>query len=165
LNKTLFYRTERYDINPDWPTIVTKDILIGDIPAMLTSILEDNGDNRAVFEYLMAFYLLERDFEQAKKCYDRYFPSFPYRHIPVHYAEFLVLYKHINKLDDSFYEHYPVPRNIRERFDMMDVLVQAKMDGQVQKSLENSFGNTYWFYVRFPLFNIQTVKKNERYIY
>jgi len=127
------------------------DVFIRDIPVVLEAILENNGDNQTVFEYLMAYYLLERDYEQAKNCYDRYFSNFSYPHIPVHYAEFLALYKLLNDLDDSFYKQYPVPIDVRERFEMMDILVSAQMSKQIRKALEDGFKDTYWFYVRFPL--------------
>ena len=167
LNKTLFYRndTKRQNATSYYPPeIIMKNVFIRDMPVVLEAILEDNGKNQAVFEYLMAYYLLERDYEQAKNCYDRYFSNFSYPHIPAHYAEFLALYKRLNHLDDSFYKQYPVTVDIRERFEMMDILVSAQMSKQIKKALEDGFKDTYWFYVRFPLVNAQTVK-NEKKIY
>ena len=168
LDKTLFYRdyTEKQKkrLN-DSSVFKMKNTISGDMSVVLASILEYNSRNQNIFEYLMAYYLLERDYEKAKECFDRYFPNFSYPHIPVHYAEFLSLYKRLNQLDDNFYKQYPVSRAICERFDMMDVLVSAKMTKQIQKTLEDGFKNTYWFYVRFPLVNVQTVKKDEKTIY
>ncbi len=166
LDETLFYKDYTKKQGVKYPSaIVMKDIFIRDMSVVLASILEDNPGNQAVFEYLMAYYLLERDYEKAKICYDRYFSNFSYPHIPVHYAEFLMLYKRINKLDDSFYTLYPVSRDIRERFEMMDILVSSEMDKQIQKALEDGYKDTYWFYVRFPLVNVQTIKNDEKNIY
>lgn len=165
LNKTLFYNKEQR-IYPCYPIpIRMKDIFIRDMPVLLESIMEDNSDNQAIFEYLMAYYLLERNYDQAKKCYDRYYSNFHYSHIPVHYAEFLTLYKRIKNVDDSFYEQYPVSKEIRERFDMIDILLSTQMTKQIQKALEDGFKNTYWFYVKFPLINVQAANKDEKNIY
>lgn len=166
LDKTLFYKDyAKRRIVKYPPAIAMKDIFIRDMSVALASILEDNPGNQAVFEYLMAYYLLEREYEKAKSCYDRYFSNFSYPRIPVHYAEFLMLYKRINKLDDSFYALYPVSRDIRERFEMMDILVSSEMDRQIQKALEDGYRDTYWFYVRFPLVSVQTIKQDEKNIY
>ncbi len=166
LDKTLFYKNYTKKRGAKYPSaIVMKDIFVRDMSVALASILEDNPGNRTVFEYLMAYYLLEREFEKAKNCYDRYFSNFPYPRIPVHYAEFLMLYKHLNKLDDSFYERYPVSRDTRERFEMMDVLVSSAMSKEIQKALEDGYKDTYWFYVKFPLVNVQKIKEDEKNIY
>jgi len=168
LDKTLFYRNyagrldeKSTNLHP----VKMRNMFTRDMSAVLVSMLEDNPDNQAVFEYVMAYYMLEREYGKAKDCYDRYYSNFPYSQIPTHYAELLVLYKHLNRLDDRFYEHYPVSRDVRERFDMMDVLVASQMDKQIQKTLEDRFMDTYWFYVKFPLVNIQTMKQDEKNIY
>jgi len=161
------------DIMPVVPQTVPADnamlealeTVLENMPEALERTLEENNTLQAVFEYLMAWYLLERDYEQAKKCFDRYFHYFSYPQIPAHYAEFLLLYKRINQLDDSFYEQYPISRDLRERFDMMDTLVQANMDDMIRKTLEDGFKHTYWFYVKFPLVQVQTTSKDEKYIY
>lgn len=168
-DKTLFYKNYRQNHEQELlakPVIDAGNTFYKNSHDFLTSVLKDNPRNKAVFEYLMACLLLELDYENVKKCYDTYFSAFDYPAIPVHYAEFLVLYKHVNNLGDDFYEKYPVPVNIRERFEMMDLLVSAKMDEQIQKVLEERFKDTYWFYVRFPLVtNNQKTQKNEQNIY
>ncbi|MCL1821997.1 MAG: DUF6057 family protein, partial [Prolixibacteraceae bacterium] len=156
LDKTLFYRNyARKNENQKYPeAIVMKDMLIRNISDVLAAILESDSGNRVIFEYLMAWHMLELDYQKAKNCFDRYYSNFSYPHIPTHYAEFLALYKRLNNLDDDFYEQYPVSRYIRERFDMMDILISTEIDEQIQKALENGFKNTYWFYVRFPLIGV-----------
>jgi len=168
LNKTLFYGNyakNRNERSNDAAPFKMKNTLSGDMSVVLESILEYNSNNKAIFEYLMAYYLLERDYEKAKNCFDRYFRNFSYPQIPTHYAEFLALYKRLKQLDDSFYEQYPISRDIRERFDMMDILVSAEPDDLIQKALEDGFKHTYWFYVKFPLVNVETLKEDEKNIY
>jgi hypothetical protein len=144
LNQTLFYRNYRGQNLPKAVSMQTS--LSTDLSIILSSILEENRDNREIFEYLMAYYLLERDFERANVCYDRYFHNFSYPRIPVHYAEFLTLYQHINNLDKSFYLQYPVPKEIRESYEKMNKLLSSKMNRITKKQLEDGFKNTYWFY-------------------
>jgi len=164
MNKTLFYRD--YVQKQEYPSEINmNNMLIRNMPAVLESIMEANSHNQAIFEYLMAYYLLEREYEKAKNCFDRYFSNFPYSQIPTHYAEFLALYKRLKLLDDSFYAQYPVSKEIRERFDMMDTLISSNMTKKIMKTVESGFKNTYWFYVRFPLVNIQTVQQDEKKIY
>jgi len=168
LSRSLFYRNyakSRESITDYPPALRMKNSLIRNMPVVLETLMEDNNTNQAVFEYLMAWYLLERNYEQAKKCFDRYSRRISYPTIPTHYAEFLLLYKRINQLDDSFFEQYPISRELRERFEMMDTLVQAKMDETIWKTLESRYKHTYWFYVRFPLVRVQTTPKDEKYIY
>jgi hypothetical protein len=168
-DKTLFYKNYWQNHEPELmakPVIQAGNTFYENSQAFLTSVLKYNPYNKAIFEYLMACLLLELDYENVKKCFDSYYSNFEYPVIPVHYAEFLVLYKHVNNLDDDFYEKYPVPVNIRERFEMMDLLVSAKMDEQIKKILEERFKDTYWFYVRFPLVaSKQKTQNNEKGIY
>lgn len=163
MNRSLFYRN--FDNKLPSPLFATTNMLIHNIPDALETLMEDNSTNQAVFEYLMAWYLLEREFEKAKNTFDRYFTSFSYAHIPTHYAEFLLLYKRLNKLDDSFYEQYPISRELQERFEIMDILVQSRIDITIQKTLEDSFKHTYWYYVRFPFVQVQKTVKDEKNIY
>jgi hypothetical protein len=169
LSNTLFYRNwkkkNETDIRKIQP-IEMRDLLVqGDFSYILEGVLKKNPLHQMAFEYLMAYYLLERDYENAKTSYDRYFSNFNYPSIPVHYAEFLVLYKHLKEEDDHFYDRYPISREIREQFEMMDVLISAPITKQIQKVLEDRYQNTYWLYVKFPLVNISTPQKNEKTIY
>jgi len=168
LSKTLFYRNyvKSHATSADYPpALEMKNSLVLKIPDALEDILENNSSNQAVFEYLMAWYMLERDYEKAKKCFDRYFPNFSYSHIPQHYAEFLLLYKRLNNLDDSFFEKYPVSNELRENFDIMDTLLQSNREKMILGTMKHQFENTYWFYVRFPLVKVQKAQKDEKNIY
>jgi hypothetical protein len=162
LDKTLFYKVESHGGNGISVT-VAGDVLMEEKTSALEAILHVNPLHRPAFEYLMAYYMLERDYDKAKKCFDTYYAGLEYPSLPVHYAELLVLYKHLNKLDDSFYQAYPIPNNVRERFDMMEVLVpHVSTDAKIRQAMEQQFKNTYWFYVAFPLVNISHVNKDEK---
>jgi hypothetical protein len=164
MNKTLFYKNEASnDITYNIPVTVADNILMEEKASALEAILRANPLHRPAFEYLMAYYMLERDYDKAKECFDTYFNGLEYSSIPVHYAELLVLYKSVNKLDDSFYSAYPVPNAVRERFDMIDVLMpHVHTDEKVRQMMERQFKDTYWFYVAFPMVEISYTNENEK---
>ncbi|MDR2287402.1 MAG: DUF6057 family protein, partial [Prevotellaceae bacterium] len=158
LDKTLFYKTGLRGNEHNIPVTAASDVLMEGKTDGIKAILQANPFHRPAFEYLMAYYMLERNYDNAKKCFDTYYAGLEYPSLPVHYAELLVLYKNLNKLDDSFYQEYPVPNNVRERFDMMEVLVpHVFTDAKVRQTMERQFKNTYWFYVAFPLADISHV--------
>jgi hypothetical protein len=152
LNKTLFYR--RYTLPDSVPEVqasTTGDAVNVFGTDLLISVLQANPHNKMAFEYLMAYYLLEADYEPAKACFDKYYSNFNYTDIPVHYAEFLILYKHVNYLGDDFFEKYPISIDLREKFEMMDLLLSTKLNSDLISILEKRFKKTYWYYIRFPL--------------
>jgi hypothetical protein len=166
MDKTLFYKSNGTKTGTIPAEVHPQNSFVNDRAALLEAILESKPDHRIAFEYLMAYYMLEREFEKAKKCFDTYYSGFAYPSIPVHYSELLVLYKNLNGLDDGFYKEYPVSVEIRERFDMMDGLLPlVETDLEIQKLLEAQFKDTYWFYVRFPLIAITKTSANEKNIY
>ncbi|MDR1666435.1 MAG: DUF6057 family protein [Bacteroidales bacterium] len=164
LDRTLFYKTGLHDGNErKIPVTVAADVLIEDRASALEAILRANPLHRPAFEYLMAYYMLERDYDKAKECFDTYYAGLKYPSLPVHYAELLVLYKYFNKLGDDFYNEYPVSVNVRERFDMMEMLVpHVSTDAKIRQAMERQFKNTYWFYVAFPLIDISHANKDEK---
>jgi hypothetical protein len=165
MSKTLFYKNELLS-NVKMHNIAvtaTDNILPEGKVSTLEAVLRANPLHRPAFEYLMAYYMLEKDYDKAKECFDTYFAGLEYPSIPVHYAELLVLYKSVNKLDDGFYNTYPVSDAVRERFDMIDVLMpHVHSDEKVRQIMERQFKNTYWFYVAFPLVNISHTDENEK---
>ncbi|MDR2026345.1 MAG: DUF6057 family protein [Prevotellaceae bacterium] len=165
MSKTLFYKD---GLSPDGrehsiPVTAADNVLLEGKASALEAILRANHLHRPAFEYLMAYRMLERDYDRAKECFDTYYAGLGYPSIPAHYAELLVLYKSVNKLDDSFYDTYPVSGAVRERFDMVDVLMPHVLaDKNVYRMMEQQFGDTYWFYVAFPLVDISHTNEDEK---
>jgi hypothetical protein len=152
LDKTLFYGNyiqNHIGSMPEEQPSETGDAVNVFGKTLLVSLLENNPRHQMAFEYLMAYHLLEADYEAAKTCFDTYYSNFNYASIPVHYAEFLILYKHVNYLNDDFFEKYPVPKLLRENFEIMDTLLLAKMN--TIDIVEKQFKDTYWYYIRFPM--------------
>ena len=118
---------------------------------ILIQLLNDNPTHRIAFEYLMAYYMLQKDMELIKWCFDAYYANMNYpAGLPTHYEEALMVYKRMNKLNDDFYSKYPVRQATRERYNSY---IQAFMTAQGVKRnielLQKRFGDTYWFYLHF----------------
>jgi len=116
----------------------------------LFMLLESNPKHRFAFEYLMSYYMLQKDVEMVKWCFDNYFGNFNYPGIPVHYEEALIVYHNAKQESDDFFNLYPVSRATRDRFDRYAQGVKMAQSSKRQFELfEKQFGNTYWFYVNF----------------
>ena len=126
----------------------------------LLMLLQANPNNRMAFEYLMAYYMLQKDIEQVKWCMDSFFENFDYQGIPVHYEEALVIYPNMVRADSDFFRRYPVSKSTRERFGRFVQTYEAAQ-GNKSKSeqLEKQFGNTYWYYLNFV--NPSTLQKKD----
>ena len=117
---------------------------------VLLMLLQTNPEHRLAFEYLMAYYMLQKDIERVILCMNNFFENFDYADIPVHYEEALVVYKDLLKAGDEFYIQYPVSLATRERFDRyFQAYKAAQGNRRGIEQLEKQFGNTYWFYVNF----------------
>jgi hypothetical protein len=161
LNRTLFHRNALPSGNIS--ASFADNVLPENKADALESILRKNPLHRPAFEYLMAYFMLERDCDRAKECFDAYYAGLKYPSLPVHYAELLVLYKHVNKLDDGFFNTYRIPDAVRERFDMIDVLLpHVSTDEKIYQTVERQFKDTYWFYVLFPLVDISYTNDNDK---
>jgi hypothetical protein len=159
LARTLFYRDyvhEHKDDRAEEHLSGTGNAVNVFGKSLLVSILENNPRHKMAFEYLMAYYMLDGDYESAKNCFDTWYSNFDYTHIPTHYAELLILYNHISRSpDEAFFEKYPVPEEMRESFGRMNMLLATKRNSDIIHMLENQFKHTYWYYIQFPLVSNQ----------
>jgi hypothetical protein len=129
-------------------TEVFKDFFINYkyIHSTLLYLLESNPDNRAAFEYLMAHYLLQKDFGAAKKCLDKYYARFDYPEMPAHWEELLALYYQQNKHSA---QTLPVSRETTERYEQFRLLIIAPTTEDISRLLKSRYKHTYWYYTSF----------------
>ena len=114
----------------------------------LLMLLQSNPAHQKAFEYLMAYWMLEKKVEQVKGGMDRFFENFSYQGIPVHYEEALLVYMAMYKVDNDFYRQYPISRETRDRFGQFIQAYNALSVGKGNmERLRQQFGNTYWYYV------------------
>jgi hypothetical protein len=129
------------------------------IHSTLLYLLENNPHHQAAFEYLMAYYLLQKDFGSAKNCMDTYYAHFDYPKMPAHWEEFLVLYYQTNK---RIPQTLPVSRKTAERYEQFRLLVIAPSTDEINHLLKSRYGNTYWYYTSFtPVFSLGENTENE----
>jgi hypothetical protein len=124
---------------------------------MLLKLLEGNPQHQKAFEYLMAYYLLDKDVENAKMLMDQYYANFDYTMTPVCFEEALLVYE--NAIGKPF--PYPISASTRERFGQY---IRARQTGVNRIWMEKTFGDTYWFYLHFtqPAL-LQTSTESNRY--
>jgi len=130
----------------------------------LLMLLQSNPTHRLAFEYLMAYYMLQKDIQTAKWCFDNFFWDLGYRDIPTHYEEALVLYQITTQAGNDFFAQYPISYSTIERFNRY---IQAFQTAQSSKrnfeNFQKQFGNTYWYYVH--LVESSTNQQNDEQIY
>ena len=116
----------------------------------LLMLLQSDPTHRLAFEYLMAYYMLQKDLEKTKWCFDNFFWDMGYPNIPTHYEEALILYQNAMQTGNYFYLQYPISDTTIERFNRY---IQAFNAAQGSKrnfeNFQKQFGNTYWYYVHF----------------
>ena len=109
----------------------------------LLMLLQSNPTHRLTFEYLMAYYMLQKDIERTKWCFDNFFWNLGYPDIPTHYEEALILYQNVVQAGND----YPISHVTIERFNRY---MQAAQGSQRNfEYFQKQFGNTYWYYVHF----------------
>jgi len=114
----------------------------------LLMLLQSDPTHRLAFEYLMAYYMLQKDIERTKWCFDNFFRNFDYPDIPTHYEEALIVYQNMVQAGNDFFVQYPISHATIERFNRY---IQAYKAAQVnERDFENfqkQFDNTYWYYM------------------
>lgn len=113
---------------------------------MLSWLLEKNPRNRMAFEYLMAWYMLNRDLGQCVQTMERV-RDLGYAKLPPHYEEAALLYINREKkpLNLSGYRSSPQKRQQFEAFTR--VLNRFGENKQAAfKELSKQFRSTYFFY-------------------
>jgi hypothetical protein len=129
-------------------TAVFKDFFINYkyIHSTLLYLLEGNPNNRSAFEYLMAYYLLQKDFGSAKSCMDTYYARFNYPQMPAHWEEFLALYYQFNR---HAAQTLPVGEAAAARYEQFRLLLVAPTTDEIGSLLKSRYGKTYWYYASF----------------
>jgi len=116
----------------------------------LLTLLEANPKHRMAFEYLMAYYMLQKDIMKAKWCMDTFYNNFNYPALPTHYEEAMLVYHSMMKAGDDFFKQYPVGNATRERFGRyLQAFNSVQGNKRNSEYLEKQFGNTYWYYLHF----------------
>ena len=113
---------------------------------MLLDLLEQNRQNHAAFECLMALYLLATEFDEFVQNLDR-LNDFDYRQVPRHYEEAVLVYEFNTKKQVDLGSR-SISSQSRQRFkDFVQVL--SRYGGNKRTAfneLAENYGDTYFFY-------------------
>ena len=167
LKQTLHYRSwaEKFTKFLFKPEIVLSDVELGDKIKLMPGkdffigpddeenidfVLMANPDNKRAFEYKMAFLMVKKDYRavmyQVKRMKDM-----KYTRIPNHIEESMMIF--IDQKDElPFLGDLKISRETEDRFSLFltDLeMSKTKKKSEIEKYLENRWGNTFWFYNEF----------------
>jgi hypothetical protein len=116
----------------------------------LQYILEENIRNRMAFEYLMAYYLLDKDLSSFIN-YLIYVYDIGYKEVPKIYEEALLFYISLRDAKRIDLERYKLKRNTLERYrDYAGIILKNNRNMEASKAELNKYhGNTYWYYAHY----------------
>jgi hypothetical protein len=166
LKQTLFYRNwaQSYLSYVNHPELVDKDKEISEkrhfsvhsdfinsdnLGIRLPQLLADHPDNRMVFEYLMASFLLDKNLEGFAANIYRV-KDLGYKTLPVHYEEALIAYMSYANID-VVPEGYTISQATRNWLSdyAATIYTYGNNIDLAAREMYSKFGKTYWYYLKF----------------
>ena len=164
LEKTIFYRKwaknaetylfneEKINADPDWGEkrkfMIRNDYFfhVKNMEAVLNRMIKEHPDNKVAFEYLMAFYLINKDLRNFMNLIP-VMEKMNYREVPVSYQE-AILYIIGLKTDDpaAVAPDYISP-SARSRMKAYADIYTGYPDAEAR--LRKKFSGSYWYYLHF----------------
>jgi hypothetical protein len=112
----------------------------------LSWLLEKNSQNRMAFEYLMAWYMLNKNLSKLVQNCAR-LQDFDYPELPKHYEEAFLIYVYGTGKPLNLSGYQPNPQKRRQIEDFTRILDSHGRDKQAAfRELSKKFRNTYFFY-------------------
>jgi hypothetical protein len=127
--------------------IPTKDTLRSpsDYPTSLNVLIESNPDNSYALDYLLCFYLLNKDISSFGRTYDKWHKG---KMCPSKlYNEALLIKLATTKAMQKEAARYAIPLETIEDFTEYTLIYEQS--GADPEQLRERFGKTYWFYYHF----------------
>jgi hypothetical protein len=176
LGNTIFYRKwaknalaalnneEKINNDPDWGEkrrfIVKNDYFfhIKNIEAALNRMIKEHPDNKMAFEYLMAFYMINKDIPNFINLVP-VMEKMGYSKIPVSYQEAIMYIIGLNNEDPMTNSPVYVVRDTRLRMKAYADIYAKYPDPR--ERLEKRFAGTYWFYLHFKEVELSSVEEKK----
>ncbi|MFZ2146243.1 MAG: DUF6057 family protein [Sedimentisphaerales bacterium] len=115
----------------------------------LSWLLERNSQNRMAFEYLMAYYMLNKQLSKLVQNFER-LQDFDYRELPTHYEEAALIYIYGTGKPLHLSGYLSSPQKRRQIEDFTRILSGYSGDKKAaSKELSKKFHNTYFFYYMY----------------
>lgn len=117
----------------------------------LLALLEKNRHNKMAFEYLMAHYLATNRPDKALANMRR-LGDFPYKRIPRHYQEAVLVYAAVTGKRSRIPEHRLDPEIVRRFREFSEIRRNSvSTEDAVRKAKAAGLGDTYFFYFVFGI--------------
>jgi hypothetical protein len=176
LEKTIFYRKwaknamtvlnneEKINNDPDWGEkrkfMVRNDYFfhIKNIEAALNRMVKEHPDNKIAFEYLMAFYMINKDMRNFINLIP-VMEKMGYSKVPVSYQEAIMYIIGLNNEDPMTNSPMYVSQDTRLRMKAYADIYTKYPDAQ--ERLEKRFSGTYWFYLHFKEVELSSVEEKK----
>jgi len=164
LGKTVFYRKwaresmnflyneEKINNDPGWGErrkfMVRNDYFfhIKNVEAVLNRMVKENPGNKMAFEYLMAFYMINKDLRNFINLIP-VMEKMQYSRVPVSYQEAIMYIIGLNNEDPMTNSPQYVSQDTKLRMKAYGDIYTAYPDAQSR--LEKRFSGTYWYYLHF----------------
>lgn len=164
LKNTLFYRKwakttmtflgdeEKINNHPDWGEkrkfSVRGDYFfhIKNIEAVLNRMVKENPGNRIAFEYLMAFYMINKDLRNFVNLIP-VMEKMQYRIVPVSYQEAIMYIIGLSSDNPARDAPSYIGRETMARMQAYADIYTSRPDAELR--LSEKFGGTYWYYLHF----------------
>ncbi len=161
LKKTLFYRswakeTEKYlnheDLINNHPvygemrkSMIKKDFFfkVENMEAILNMLMQENPNNNTAFQYLMSFYLLNKDLRNFMRCVPM-MEKLGYTRIPVAYEEAIMYVVGLTTDNPMANTDFRISDKTKLRMQSYAQVYTSRRDAQ--DILRVKYSDTYWYY-------------------
>jgi len=176
LEKTLFYRKwakttmtflndeEKINNDPDWGEkrkfMVRNDYFfhVKNMEAVLNRMVKEHPDNKMAFEYLMAFYMINKDLRNFINCIP-VMEKIQYKTVPVSYQEAIMYIIGLNNEDPMTNSPVYVSQDTKLRMKAYADIYTTYPDAR--ERLEKRFSGTYWYYLHFEEVEMSSVEEKK----
>jgi hypothetical protein len=173
LDKTIFYRkwahmTEKYlynedliNSNPDWgekrKMMIKTDFFfkVEIMEGVLNMLLKENPRNNIAYQYLMAFYLINKDLGNFMKWVPM-MNDMGYKRIPVGYQEAIMYVIGLGTDNPMTQVPYQISNDTKIRMQSYASIYTTRKDAQ--NILRERFSGTYWYYLHYKKIEIKDGK-------
>ncbi len=176
LEKTIFYRKwakkalmaldndEKINENAEWAEkrkfLVRNDYFfhIKNIEAVLNRMVKEHPDNKMAFEYLMAFYMINKDMRNFINLIPA-MEKMEYSKVPVSYQEAVMYIIGLNNEDPIANSPPYVSQDTKLRMKAYADIYTRYPDAR--ERLEKRFAGTYWFYLHFKEVELSSAEEKK----
>ncbi|MDR0431399.1 MAG: DUF6057 family protein [Tannerellaceae bacterium] len=120
--------------------------LSSDYPAALNVLIESNPDNTYALDYLLCFYLLNKDIRSFGEVFDKWCKGKSYRKPDLYYQALLIKLV-ASQATQKEVASYAIPATMMNDF-LEYTRIYEQSNGDLEQ-LRRRFGATYWFYYHF----------------